>query len=189
MTWRPSRGERKSHPTLPAEAAVSVRLQEVRVSDQLTLWLVSSLAAAGDVLAELYRSRQTIETDLRDLKQTLRLDEIRGRSVDLVQKELAAASIAYNLVILVRRLAAARVKVEPRRLSFSRVWALVKVLLLESPAASDPIQAQKRIDQVLRMAGQCKLANRPGRQYPRTIITRRRKFPERIPKNDTGPKK
>jgi hypothetical protein len=189
LSWRPSRWDRAANPTLPDEATLSVRLYEVRVSDELTLWLVSGLGDPGEVLAELYRGRQNIETDLRDLKQTLRLEELRARSAGVVRKELAAATIAYNLVVLIRRLAAARVRVEPRRLSFSRVWALVKVLLLESLAASDPAKTQERIDQVLRMAGQCKLPRRPGRRYPREVIPRRRKFPERPPKSETKPRK
>lgn len=189
LTWRPSRWDRNAHSTLPATAAVSVRLHEVRVSPELTLWLVSSLDHPSEVLVELYRGRQTIETDLRDLKQTLRLEELRSRSAAMVQKELAAATIAYNLVVLIRRLAAARLAIPPRRLSFSRVWTLVKVLLLESWAGRDRTQAQERIDQVLRMAGQCKLPRRPGRSYPREVIPRRRKFPERPPKNGPKPRK
>jgi hypothetical protein len=179
LSWKPSRQDRRNNPGVPAEAVVRVRLHEVRLSEQLTLWMVSSVDETKEVLAELYHGRQHIETDLRDLKRTLRLEEIRSRSVELVRKELAAATIAYNLVVLIRRLAAANVQVEPRRLSFSRVWALVKVLLLESFTAGSATEAQQRIERVLRMAGQCKLPNRPNRQYPREVIPRRRKFPER----------
>lgn len=179
LTWKPSSYDRKTNPWIPADAALAVRLQEIGLSEQLTLWLVSSVNEPKEVLAELYGSRQTIETDLRELKQTMRLEEIRAGSVDLVLKELAMATIAYNLVVLIRRLAAKQANVQPRRLSFSRVWALVKVLLLESFAATDTAKAQERINQVLRMAGQCKLPNRPDRHYPREVIPRRRKFPER----------
>lgn len=187
LTWRPSSHDRKADPHLPADAELTVHLHEIRLSDTLTLWLVSSVNDSSTVLAELYRGRQNIETDLRDLKRTMRLEEMRAGSVDLVLKELAAATIAYNLVVVIRRLAAARAKVEPRRLSFSRVWALVKVLLLESFTANDPAKAQERIDMVLRMAGQCKLPNRPGRHYPREVIPRRRKFPERKSKTKADP--
>jgi hypothetical protein len=189
LTWRPSRWDRKTLPILPEEAALSVWLHEVRVSEQLTLWLVSSRPESGTVLAELYCHRQNIETDLRDLKQTLRLDQLRSQSPGMVQKELAAATIAYNLVVLIRRLAAARARVEPRRLSFSRVWMVVRIMLLDSLVASNPTTAQERIDEVLRRAGQCKLPNRPGRHYPRQVIPRRRKFPERPPKTAAGERK
>jgi hypothetical protein len=124
LLWKPSPWERRQNPRWPADATVRVRLHEVRISEKLTLWLVTSLDEPAPLLAELYRARGHVETDLRDLKQTLRLEEIRGQSPEMVRKELAAATIAYNLVVLVRRLAAARAAVEPRRLSFRRVWGL-----------------------------------------------------------------
>ncbi len=186
LTWRPSRSERKSNPRWPAGATLKVRLHEVRISEGPTLWLLSSLPGEGGELAELYGRRQDIETDLRDLKRTLRLEEMRGRSTDIVSKELAAATVAYNLANMIRRMAAARIEVEPRRLSFSRVWSLVKALLLESLDATDPAKIQGRLDMVLRMSGQCKLPSRPGRRYPREVIARRRKFPVR--QNKDGPK-
>jgi hypothetical protein len=80
-----------------------------------------------------------IETDLRDLKQALRLEVLGSRSPAMIRKELAAATVAYNLVVLTRELAAARAEVEPRSLSFSRICSLVKVLLrVNSPVAWSP---------------------------------------------------
>ncbi|AGA24728.1 IS4 family transposase [Singulisphaera acidiphila] len=179
LTWQPNRWERKSNPQWPADATLRVWLHEVRISEKLTLWLVSRLPDEGCELAAIYGQRQNIETDLRDLKRTLRLEEMRGRSTEMVAKELASATVAYNMANLIRRMAAARVEIAPRRLSFNRVWSLVKVLLLESLDTTDPAKIQERIDLVLRMSGQCKLANRPGRHYPREVIARRRKFPLR----------
>jgi Transposase DDE domain len=185
LVWRPTRGERDKNPHWPADAAVPVRLHEVRISEELTLWLVTTLDEPAVALAELYRARGHIETDLRDLKQTLRLEEIRGRTPEMVRKELAAATTAYNLVVQVRRMAAARAAVEPRRLSFRRVWSLVRVLLLQPMGGADRAKVEQRIEQVLRMAGQCKLPNRPGRSYPREVIGRRSRFKQRRPKGNT----
>jgi Transposase DDE domain len=185
LVWKPTPHERREHPHWAADAAIPVRLHEVRISDKLTLWLVTSLGEAGVVLAEVYRGRGHIETDLRDLKHTLSLEEIRGQTPEMVRKELAAATIAYNLVVLIRRLAAARAKVEPRRLSFRRVWSLVKGLLQQPLERADPAKIEQRVDQLLRMAGQCKIPNRPGRNYPREVIGRRSKFPQRRPKGNT----
>jgi hypothetical protein len=185
LTWKPSPWERRQNPGWSANAAVQVRLLEVRISETLTLWLATSLGEPAAVLSELYHGRVHIETDLRHLKQTLRLDEIRGRSPAMVRKELAAATIAYNLVVLIRRMAATQAKVEPRGLSFSRVWALVRVLLLQPTEGVEPAKIERRIDQLLRMAGQCKLPNRPGRNYPREVIGKRSRFPQRRPKGNT----
>ena len=108
LNWEPSRWDRKNHPELPADAAVAVWLHEVVVSASLTLWLVTTLGNTSANLAALYRLRQDVETDIRDVKRTLRVEEMRGKSEDMVRKEWAMGMVAYNLVVQVRRLAAAR---------------------------------------------------------------------------------
>ncbi len=62
------------------------------------------------------------------------MEILRGQSAATIGKELAMGMMAYNLVVQVRRLAAKRIPIEPRRLSFTGVWSLVKAILL-SPHA------------------------------------------------------
>jgi len=178
LTWRPSANDRRATPDLPADAALAVHLHAVPLDANTTLWLVSSVASSAVELAALYRQRGTIETDFRDLKRTLRLEEIRGQSVAMVLKELAAATIAFNLIGQIRVLAAEQIRVEPRRLSFSRIATLVRTLLLPLDL-SDPESVRQRVAMVLRMATQCKLPLRPGRNYPRVAIPKASKFPPR----------
>jgi hypothetical protein len=187
LCWKPSRADRKSHPELPADAQVSVSLHEVVVSESVTLWLVTTLSDGGVELASLYELRRDVETDIRDVKRTLKLDEMRGQSVAMVGKELSAGLVAYNLVVQVRRLAAARAGVKPRRLSFAGVWSLVQVILL-SPNEWSLSQWEEKFEWVLRGAAQRKVPERPDRSYPRTVIRRARKFPNRplpTPPTDT----
>jgi hypothetical protein len=178
LTWRPSANDRRRTPGLPADAALLVHLCAVPLDANTTLWLLSSVTASAAELAALYRQRATIESDFRDLKRTLRLEEIRGQSVAMVLKELAAAAIAFNLIGQIRVLAAERIRVEPRRLSFGRIATLVRTLLLPLNL-SDPELLRQRIAMVLRMASQCKLPLRPGRNYPRVAIPKASKFPPR----------
>jgi hypothetical protein len=178
LCWKPSRWDRKSHPDLPADAKVPVWLHEVVVSESLTLWLVSTPESSGAELAALYRHRQDVETDIRDVKRTLKLEELRGRSVAMVHKELSAGLVAYNLVVQVRRLAAAHAGVRPRSLSFAGVWSLVRVVLLSVNEWS-LARWEEKFEWVLRGAAQRKVPDRPGRSYPRTVIPRARKFPSR----------
>src|SRR6266516_309409 len=103
LTWQPSAWDRKSHPELPAGAQVKGWLHEVRVSERLTLWLFTTLEATGQELAGLYHRRQDVETEIKDLKETLVLGEMTSKSVAMVQKELVAAFVAYNLAGQVRR--------------------------------------------------------------------------------------
>jgi Transposase DDE domain len=180
LAWHPSAWDRKSHPELPQAAVVRGTLHEVKVSERLTLWLFTTLLASGAELAQLYHKRQDVETDIRDLKETLALGEMSGKSVAMVEKELVAAQLAYNLANQVRRLAAERLKLEPRRLSFAGVWSLLKAFAQGLLADKTGAQAEADFERLLRAAGQRKLPRRPkGRSYPRQVIPRGRKFPTR----------
>jgi hypothetical protein len=189
VTWLPSAWDRKSHPELPQGALVKGWLHEVKVSEQLTLWLFTTLDAAGPQLAGLYHKRQDVETDIRDLKETLALGEMTGKSVAMVEKELVAAVLAYNLANQVRRLAAERLEVEPRRLSFAGVWSLLKAFAQGLLAGKTGAEAETEFERLLRAAGQRKLPRRAkGRSYPREVIPRRRKFPTRKRSQNTAPR-
>jgi hypothetical protein len=176
--WTPSRYDRAAHPELPADASLAVYLYEVKVSDELTLRLVTTLHDSGAAMAGLYRQRLNVETDIRDVKVALKTEETRSKTVAMLSKELALSLVAYNLVVQVRRLAAKKAGVPPRRLSFTGVWTLVRVILLADDELS-PAQWLAKFELVLRAATQQKLPNRPGRSYPRQVIPRRRKHPER----------
>ena len=180
LIWEPSRHDRLTHPQLPADAAVHGWLHQVRVRKDLTLWLLSTVEGTSAELAELYRQRADVETDIRNLKVELELEHMYAQDESMVVKELWAALVTYNLTTQVRRLAAERLGVEPRRLSFAGVLSLVRAFVSGLHAGQTEAEYQARFEQLLRAAGQRKLPKRkPGRSYPREVIPRRRKFPER----------
>jgi hypothetical protein len=69
-------------------------------------------------IAQLYGQRWQVETNLRHLKQTLRMDVLRCQTVEGVQKELTVYALVYNLVRLVMLEAADRQQVPVERISF-----------------------------------------------------------------------
>lgn len=69
-------------------------------------------------LAELYNDRWQIETYFRHLKQTMRMDILRCKSVEGVTKELWMFAIIYNLVRATMVQAGLRQGVPPDRISF-----------------------------------------------------------------------
>ena len=121
---RPEWMSAEAFASLPAE----LMLRELRYtisrpgSRTRTVTLVTTLidgsTYSGEALAELYRGRWRVEQDLRDLKQTLGMDQLKCRTVSGVLKELAAYAIVYNLVRLVMAEAASRQGVAPSRISF-----------------------------------------------------------------------
>lgn len=69
-------------------------------------------------LADLYLARWRVEQDLRDLKQTMKMDVLRCQSVDGILKELAVYAMVHNLVRVVMGEAARRQGVAIDRISF-----------------------------------------------------------------------
>jgi Transposase DDE domain len=70
-------------------------------------------------LAELYGQRWTIETNLRHLKQTMKMDVLHCETVNGVLKELTVFALVYNLVRAVMCAAAERQQVPVDRVSFA----------------------------------------------------------------------
>ena len=69
-------------------------------------------------LAELYRARWQVETNLKHLKQTMHLNVLRSKTVEGVRKELWVYLIVYNQVRLLMGAAAERQGVTPDCISF-----------------------------------------------------------------------
>jgi hypothetical protein len=51
-----------------------------------------------EAIAQLYADRWTVELRLRDVKTTLGMDVLRGKSSDVVCKEISMHLVAYNLI-------------------------------------------------------------------------------------------
>jgi hypothetical protein len=69
-------------------------------------------------LAELYGMRWRVELDLRHLKQAMKMDVLKCKTVDGVLKELTVYALVYNLVRVVMLEAARRQGRDVERISF-----------------------------------------------------------------------
>ena len=90
------------------------RVREVTLATTL---LDAELYTSAD-LAELYRGRWQVETNLKSLKTTMKMDVLRCETVAGVSKELLMFALTYNLVRLVMLEASSRQKVAVDRISF-----------------------------------------------------------------------
>jgi hypothetical protein len=129
-----------------------------------TVTLVTTLLDAekypAEELARLYGLRWQVETDLRHLKQTMKMDVLHCETVAGVQKELAMFAVVYNLVRRVMEEAGRRQRVEPDRISFVDAW---RWLQEAKPGEKLP----KLVVNPLR----------PGRVQPRVRKRRPKKYP------------
>jgi putative transposase len=186
ICWKPSRDDRRRHAQLPSDACIEGRLIVRQVhpnnrNEPFLLALFTTLSEGPDALLELYGRRWYIETDLRSLKQTLRLDQLTSTTVEMVAKEIDVAILAYNLVRAVIGMAAQKADLPPRGFSFTRVLHVVNTFAPLIAGAPDPQQAQRLFDKMMYYVGQAKLPRRTRKRspYPRAVWPQPRKFPKR----------
>jgi hypothetical protein len=188
VEWKPSKSERKSHPEWPGDASVMGRLIVRRVypsdgSEPLKLYLFTTLDLPAKEIVQIYAKRWNVETDLRTIKKTIRLEMLDCQTPDMVAKELTLAITAYNLVRAVINESAQRTGMNPRQYSFSRVQDLINSWLPYLTSITSEAEREAEYERMIRYAGQCKLYKRKKSiSYPRAVWHRHRTFPPR--KND-----
>jgi hypothetical protein len=186
ITWQPTSADRRNHPDLPKDACVHGRLwvclvQPSNQANPFLLAIFTTWDASLQQILEVYGQRWNIETDLRTLKSTLHMEQLRCTSPDMVAKELDLAMAAYNLVRAVIYLAAQKAGLPPRAYSFSRVRTIMQVLGPALAAAKTPGEARDIADQILHYVAQAKLPNRTRKRpsYPRETWKKSAAFPTR----------
>ena len=188
VCWRASRWDGgKKNPRQPrpwpADARVEGRLIAWRVGrgkHKQWLYLFTTLSLPAEEVVALYGRRWNIETDLRSLKQTVRLQRIAVRSVDMMEKELMMAVMAYNLVRALMFQAAQRAKIDARQLSFTYACNIVLDGYPKILAARGARKQQKELDTLIDLIARCRLPQRTKRRsFPREVWGRGYRFPAR----------
>jgi hypothetical protein len=186
VVWRPSSADRKSHPNLPADARLKGRLivRQVQPSNgaaPFLLALFTTLEGPQEEIFTLYGQRWNVETDLRTLKISLRLDQLSCSTPDMVAKEINIAIASYNLVRAMIALASEQSGTEPRRYSFTKVRRLVEAFAPALANAPNAKAAKQIFDQLMKYVQQARLPQRKRKRpsYPRAVWPKGAKFPNR----------
>jgi hypothetical protein len=181
--WRPSRWDGKGQRVWPADACVEGRLIAWRVGrgkHKQWLYLFTTLTLPAQEVVELYGRRWNIETDLRSLKQTVRLQRISAHSADMMEKELLVAVMAYNLVRAIMFQAAQRARIDPRQLSFTYACNIVLDGYPKILDAQGAKRQQQELERIIDLVGRCRLPKRTKRRsFPREVWGRGYRFPIR----------
>jgi hypothetical protein len=148
--------------------APGCRVQEL----VLATTLQDADADTADDLAALYEQRWQVELDIRTLKATLGLSDLRCLTPFMVEKELWRNCLAYNLVRRVAAPAALQSEQMPRSISFKASQQAVLGAwegLSGGVSAADYTQVVVGLQQAL---AKDQVADRPGRCEPRAIKRR-----------------
>ena len=122
-------------------------------------------------LGDLYRRRWHAELNLRSLKSVLQMDVLRGKTPEMVRKEIWAHLLAYNLIRKVTAQAAEEFTVEPWTISFKATLQTLKAFALPLLTCAKN-QLPQVIDEMLRAIARHSVGNRPDRVEPRALKRR-----------------
>jgi hypothetical protein len=142
----------------------------------LVTTLLDTEAITRSDLADLYRARWQAELYLRSIKQSLQMDILRGRSPEMVRKEVWAHLLVYNLVRTIMAHAAAAEQVRPDEISFTGALQTINSFLPHMHEAHTPEQVQVLWEVLLWAVGSHRVGNRPNRIEPRAVKRRPKSF-------------
>jgi Transposase DDE domain len=138
--------------------------------------LLDPVAYPLEEIAALYGDRWTVELRLRDIKTTMQMDVLRGKSPDIVRKEILMHLLAYNLIRALMWQAAQKYGRSLHRLSFAGTMehlnALAPYLWLYRGTRRSRIVYALLLEWIARD----KLPHRPGRTEPRAVKRRPKEY-------------
>lgn len=138
--------------------------------------LLDALVFGREDVAVLYRMRWYAELDLRSLKQTLQMDILRCQSPEMVQKEVWAHLLAYNLLRGQMARAAEEGGLLPLQVSFKGALQVVNALAAVLWTAE--------VEEIAEIMGRLRAAirsHRIGQRANRCEPRRRKRRPKHYP--------
>jgi hypothetical protein len=139
--------------------------------------LTDAMKYPKEELAQLYHKRWLVELDIRAIKGTLGMDELRCKTPQMVRKEVWTCLLAYNLIRKAMLEAAAQSNLSPRKLSFTAAMQTVVASWGTLPIGDERMICIL-IEVELRSLTAQLIGNRPNRVEPRAV--KRRPNPLRL---------
>jgi hypothetical protein len=176
---RPDWMDRETYASLPA--ALELRELEVEIHRKgfrtVKLIIVTTLLDAQEYLpedlAEVYWQRWHAELDLRSLKETMQMGELRCKSPPMVRKEIWAHFLAYNLIRGMIAQASAEHGRKPCQISFKGAVQTLNAFQYVLLHAQD---VQETYQRLLTAIATHRVGDRPGRVEPRAKKRRKKNY-------------
>jgi Transposase DDE domain len=158
---------------LMRQVTVDARDRENRAGVFQVVTTMLDASIDGGQVGDLYERRWSGEVDIRAIKVTMQMDVLRCKSPEMVEKEIWAHVLAYNLLRTVMAVAAAEHGIEPREVSFTGAKQAVTAFAPKLEAAR-PEGRPALIDALLTVIAYHRVGDRPGRWEPRARKRRRK---------------
>lgn len=190
-TWkkprrRPEWMDDQSYNAMPKEIKIrEVLIQKHRPGFQtesriLVTTFLDAKAVSRDDLAELFGWRWHVELDLRAIKDVMNMSILRGKSPEMVRKEIWAHVIAYNLIRKIIVEAANNDGTKPRLLSFKLTLQLICSFQQEFFPEDGEIY-----NLILKAVARRKLNSKERKPEPRRVKRRPKTYPLLMKKRAT----
>lgn len=125
-------------------------------------------------LKNMYDHRWYIELDLKSIKDTMQMGILRGKTPNIVCKEIWMHILAYNLIRKIMAQAAAVYNKVPRNLSFNLALQVIDVFRQNGLFSENKKEAYMQLLKAIT----CKIiGNRPNRNEPRRLKRRPKNYP------------
>lgn len=138
--------------------------------------LLDPVAYPADDILALYGDRWTVELRLRDIKTTLGMDILRGKSPTMVRKEIYMHLLAYNLIRRLMVRAADDHGRDLHRLSFAGAVQHVEAMLPYLELYIDSPRRRRLVELLLGWIAHDAVPDRPGRVEPRAVKRRPKQY-------------
>jgi Transposase DDE domain len=148
------------------QVSVDARGKDNRAEQFKVVTTILDASIDGGRIGDLYERRWQGEVDIRSIKSTMKMDILRCKSPEMVQKEIWAHLLAYNLLRTVMALAASESSVEPRQISFKGAKQAVTAFAPKLEAAR-PQQRAGLVDAMIKAVAYHRVGKQPGRWEPR----------------------
>jgi Transposase DDE domain len=148
------------------QVSVDARDKDNRAERFKVATTILDTSIGGAQIGQLYEMRWGGEVDIRSIKSTMKMDILRCKSPEMVEKEIWAHLLAYNLLRTVMAVAAAENKVEPRKISFKGAKQALSAFAPKLEAAA-PQERAGLVEAMIKAVGYHRVGNRPGRWEPR----------------------
>lgn len=179
---RPTWMDEEIYAAIPAtlsvrELKVHVGIRGFRVRQLIVVTtLVDADRYPKHEIAALFRQRWHAELDLRNIKISLQMDDLRGQAPEMVRREIWAHWLTYNLIRKTTAQAALVHGKLPRQVSFTAALAAVAASWDHATVAAHDVLLALANAQ-FRVIAWHEVGNRPDRVEPRAVKRRPKPHP------------